>query len=300
MTPPRSSLAWVFPGQGSQAVGMGRAAAEREPAVAAVFAEADQALGYPLSQLIFVGPAEQLQSTAIQQPAIVATSIAMLVGLERAGRLTPPLAVAGHSLGQYSALVAAGALTLADALRLVAERGRLMQHHGAGAMAAVLNLTTAQVAEVAATAGVELANVNAPGQVTLSGRTEAIEQAMAVAQARGARRVVRLPVSAAFHSSLMQPVVAGLAPLVEAVPLTAPTVPLLSNVDARPLTTPTALRQELLDHICAPVQWVATVEALMSMGATAYLEVGPGRVLSGLIRRIHRAAELTEAETLLG
>ena len=294
------ACAWVFPGQGSQAVGMGRALAEADPEAAATFAAADAGLGFGLSDIIFNGPDEALQQTDMQQPAIVAASVAMFGALQRRGQLPEPRAVAGHSLGQYSALVAAGALPLADALRLVAERGRLMQAHGRGAMAAVLNLDPEQVAAVAAAAGVEVANVNAPGQVTLSGRRDGIEQAMALAQAQGARRVVLLPVSAAFHSSLMEPVVAGLRPLVEAAPLRAPHVPVISNVDARPLTTADDLRRELLGHVCAPVQWVATIEAMLASGVTQFVEIGPGRVLSGLIRRISREAAVSDADTLLG
>lgn len=300
MSEAQPACAWIFPGQGSQTVGMGRALAEADPEAAALFAAADEALGLGLSEIIFNGPEEALQQTDVQQPAIVVTSIALLDALRRRGRLSEPRALAGHSLGQYSALVAAGALPLADALRLVAERGRLMQIHGRGAMAAVLNLDPEHVAAVAAEAGVEVANVNAPGQITLSGRREGIEHAMQLAQARGARRVVLLPVSAAFHSSLMAPVVEGLRPLVEAAPLQAPLAPVISNVDARPLTDAAALRRELLDHICAPVQWVTTIEAMLAAGVGHFVEVGPGRVLSGLVRRISREAAVSDAETFLG
>lgn len=300
MSEAQPACAWIFPGQGSQTVGMGRALAEADPEAAALFAAADEALGLGLSEIIFNGPEEALQQTDVQQPAIVVTSIALLDALRRRGRLSEPRAIAGHSLGQYSALVAAGALPLADALRLVAERGRLMQIHGRGAMAAVLNLDPEHVAAVAAEAGVEVANVNAPGQITLSGRREGIEHAMQLAQARGARRVVLLPVSAAFHSSLMAPVVEGLRPLVEAAPLQAPLAPVISNVDARPLTDAAALRRELLDHICAPVQWVTTIEAMLAAGVGHFVEVGPGRVLSGLVRRISREAAVSDAETFLG
>lgn len=294
------STAWVFPGQGSQSVGMGRALAEADSETAALFRLADDALGLPLSRVIFEGPAERLQQTDLQQPAIVVTSVAYCRALRRRGHLPDPAFVAGHSLGQYSALVAAGALALPDALRLVAERGRLMQTHGRGAMAAILNLEPAVVAEVAAEAGVEVANINAPGQITISGRREGIAAAMALAQARGARKVVHLPVSAAFHSSLMAPVVAELRPLLLETPLSAPSAPVLSNIDARALTTPEELRRELIDHICAPVQWVATIEAMLAGGAGEIIEVGPGRVLSGLIRRISRDARLSDADTLLG
>jgi [acyl-carrier-protein] S-malonyltransferase len=279
---------------------MGRALADSDPESAALFRAADEALGQPLSRTIFDGPAERLQQTDVQQPAIVLTSVAYCEALERRGRLPAPACLAGHSLGQYSALVAAGSLALADALRLVAERGRLMQAHGRGAMAAILNLDPATVAEVAAEAGVEVANVNAPGQIAISGRSEGVAAAMALAQARGARRAIQLPVSAAFHSSLMQPVVEGLRPMIEAVALAAPRAPIISNIDARALATPEALRRELLDHICAPVQWVATIEAMLATGVDEFIEVGPGTVLSGLIKRIDREVGLSDAEALLG
>lgn len=299
MTSLNPPVAWVFPGQGSQSVGMGRALAAADPAVAALFEQADQLLGQPLSEMIFHGPAERLEATDIQQPAILVTSIAMFESLRRSCRLPAPMAVAGHSLGQYSAAVAAGALPLAEALDLVAERGRLMQQHGRGAMAAILALETPIVAEVAAATGVELANINAPGQVTISGSQAGVEAAMALASERGARKVIRLPVSAAFHSSLMAPVVAGLRTRLAGVKLSDPRIPLISNVDARRLTDAAAVRQELLDHICAPVQWVAMIEALVTAGARQMIEIGPGRVLSGLIRRINREITLDDAESLL-
>lgn len=295
-----TDLAWVFPGQGSQSVGMGRALAEADAEAHAVFQAADEALGRSLSQVIFEGPAQTLEQTDTQQPAIVATSIALLGALRRRGLLDAPGVIAGHSLGQYSAYVAAGVLELPDALRLVAERGRLMQVHGRGAMAAVLDLDPAVLAEIATEASVEVANVNAPGQVTLSGRRDGIEHAMTLARERGARRVVALPVSAAFHSSLMRPVVDAMRPLVEAAPMREPVAPIISNVDAQPLTIVAELRRELLDHICAPVQWVATIETMRARGATRFVEIGPGRVLSGLIRRIVRGAAIADADTLLG
>jgi [acyl-carrier-protein] S-malonyltransferase len=295
-----TGTAWLFPGQGSQIVGMGRALAAADPAAAALFRLADETLGQPLSGTIFDGPAEALQQTDVQQPAIVVTSVAYLEALQRRGALPAAVVAAGHSLGQYSALVAVGSLTLPDALRLVAERGRLMQTHGRGAMAAILNLAPDVVASVAAEAGAEVANVNAPGQITISGREDAVARAVALAQARGARRVVALPVNAAFHSSLMQPVAQGLAPLIEAVAIVTPRLPILSNVDARPLTTADDVRRELLDHICAPVQWVATVEAMLADGVATFVEIGPGRVLSGLVRRVRREAATQDAEALLG
>ena len=295
----RGTVAWVFPGQGSQYVGMGLALARHQPAAATVFDGADETLGFPLSDLIFHGPDEDLQQTANQQPAIVATSAAYLVALRDRGLLPEPAAVAGHSLGEYSALVAIDALDLNDALTLVRKRGELMQQHGDGAMAAIIGLDQEAVAEVAAAGGAEVANFNAPGQTTISGRTDTVEQAMALAKERGARRAVRLPVSAAFHSSLMEPVVDGLRPLIEATTFREATVPLITNVAAIPITYPDDLRRELLDQICASVRWIDVIERMTADGIRTFVEVGPGKVLAGLIGRIAPQAHVVVADDLL-
>ena len=293
------NVAWVFPGQGSQYVGMGLDLARDQAAAATILNGADETLDFALSDLIFHGPDEELQQTANQQPAIVAVSAAYLVALRDRGLLPEPVAVAGHSLGEYSALVAVDALDLADALILVRRRGQLMQEQGAGAMAAIIGLDIEAVANVAVETGAEVANFNAPGQTTVSGREETVERAMALAKERGARRCIRLPVSAAFHSSLMEPVVEGLRPLIEATPFREATVPLITNVAALPIQHPDDLRRELLDQVCASVRWIDVVERLHRDGVRTFVEVGPGKILSGLISRIAKDARTIVAEDLL-
>ncbi len=293
------ATAWVFPGQGSQAVGMGKALMEGDAAARARFDEADDALGFALSRTIFGGPEDALAQTDVQQPAILVVSIVHFEALQRRGLLPDADYAAGHSLGQYAAAVATGSVPFADAVRLVRRRGELMQAHGAGAMAAVLGMDTDAVRAVAEEAGAELANVNAPGQVTIAGRAAAVERAAALAKERGARRVVMLPVSAAFHTSLMRPVAAAMTPLLVAAPFVAPRLPLVSNVDARLLTSAEDVRAELVGHITQSVQWVRTVETLRDAGVSAYVEIGLGNVLSGLIRRTDKAATATTSDALL-
>ncbi|HVR29850.1 MAG TPA: ACP S-malonyltransferase [Thermoanaerobaculia bacterium] len=284
--------AFVFPGQGSQAVGMGRECAEEFAEARAVFAAADHALGFPLSRLCFEGPLSELQLTANTQPAILAASIALYQVLERSGHR--PDAVAGHSLGEYSALVAAGALELVDAVRLVRRRGELMQEAvppGVGAMAAFLGVDETVVREIAAAArGREvcaIANLNAPGQTVIAGHRAAVERAIDEAKRRGHRKAMLLPVSAPFHSPLMAPARDGMAPLLAAVPLRDPRVPVVSNVDARPLERAAEIRDALLRQIDQPVRWVESIERLhRDLRIGTFVEVGPGRVLSGLIKRI--------------
>ena len=290
-------LAFVFPGQGSQYVGMGRALAEQSPAAAAVFAEADAALGEPLSVLAWTGDPAELDLTANAQPALVATSIAYLRALrernDRTEALLAPAFLAGHSMGQYSAMVAAGVISLADGVRLVRERGRLMQASGSGrdgAMAAVIGLDDARLPELEAAgsaAGVfTIANRNSPGQVVISGERPAVEAAIAAAKPLGARRAVLLPVSVAAHSPLMAEAARGMRDALAGVPFHDPVAPLLANADARPLTTGDSCRAELVDHLTAGVDWVAAVGAMSLAGVTTFVEIGPGRVLTGLVKRI--------------
>jgi [acyl-carrier-protein] S-malonyltransferase len=292
-----ATTAFVFPGQGSQYVGMGQALAAASPAAARVFAEADTALGEPLSRLAWEGPDEILNRTEQAQPALLATSIAYLEVLrERApgtGLPASPAFMAGHSMGQYSAMVAAGVLSLGDGIRLVRERGRQMQASGAGrdgAMAAILGLDDGflpALVERASAHGVfGVANRNSPGQVVVSGERPAIDAAAAIARELGAKRALVLPVSVAAHSPLMADAAAGMREVLATVDVHEPAVPLLANADARPLTTAEACRAELVEHLTTGVDWICAVEAMGAAGVTTFIEVGPGKVLTNLIKRI--------------
>ncbi|MGI8691225.1 MAG: ACP S-malonyltransferase [Thermomicrobiales bacterium] len=294
-----TATAWVFPGQGSQSVGMGKALADAEPKARQRFAEADDALGFALSDIIWNGPDATLQQTDTQQPALLVVSVVQFEALKRRGQLPDAAFAAGHSLGQYSAAVCTGALPLADAVRLVRRRGQLMQEYGHGAMAAILGMETEVVQALAAEANVEVANINAPGQVTIAGRREDVERAAALAKERGARRAIMLPVSAAFHTSLMRPVADALAPFLEEADLTDPAVPIMANVDGQPIAIAADLRAEFIHHIFSPVQWVRAVETMRDAGITDYLEIGPGSVLSGLIKRTDKEARTQTSDALL-
>lgn len=294
-----SQAAWVFPGQGAQYAGMGKALATADPNTSSLFDAADVALGFPLSDLMFNGDDAALVPTPVQQPAIVAVSIAYLDALQKHDQLPVPAYVAGHSLGEYSALVAAGALDPLDAITLVRKRGELMQEHGEGAMAALIGLDEPAVNAIAAETGVEIANYNSPGQITVSGRTPDVERAILAAKERGAKRAILLGVSAAFHSSLMAPVVEGMRPLIERTKVREARVPLVTNVDATPITHPDDIRRELLDQICASVRWTDVVQFLTGQGVTTFVEIGPGKVLSGLIGRIARGSTTMQADALI-
>ncbi len=291
-------IAFVFPGQGSQFVGMGKTLVESSPAAAGVMAEADEALGEPISRLAFEGPAEQLDLTVNAQPALVATSIAFLFALRErwaaAGIAAPaPAYCAGHSMGQYSALVAAGVISLGDAVRLVRERGRQMQASGqgrSGAMAALIGLDDARLPELIALGepfgSLTVANRNAPGQVVISGDRAAVEAAVAGARELGARRAIVLPVSVAAHSSLMKEAAEGMTRVLAPIAFAEPSTPLLANADARPITTAAGARAELIEHLTRGVDWVAAVQRMAADGVTTFVEVGPGKVLTGLVKRI--------------
>lgn len=285
-------IAFVFPGQGAQKVGMGQALVEAYPEAAAAFAEADVALGEPFSRLCFDGPEEQLTLTEHAQPAILAMSIAAARVLEAHGIV--PDVVAGHSLGEYSANVAAGTLRFADALRIVRQRGRFMQEAvpvGAGAMAAILGLSADLVRQACEEAAegevVSPANLNGPGQVVIAGTAAAVQRASARAKALGARRAIPLAVSAPFHCALMQPAELRLAPVLRAVPARDPRVPIVANVDALPRRDAAGAVEALVRQVSSPVLWEDVVRRLASDGVTTYVEVGPGTVLSGLVRKIH-------------
>jgi [acyl-carrier-protein] S-malonyltransferase len=296
------SVAFVFPGQGSQEVGMGQALALAFPESRAVFEEADAALGFALSRLCFEGPEGDLQLTANTQPAILAASVAALRPLATRG--ARPQWVAGHSLGEYSALVAAGSLTLGDALGTVRRRGELMQEAvpvGVGAMAAILGLDLPGIEDACREAArgevVAPANVNSPGQVVIAGHAGAVERASDLCRARGAKRAIRLPVSAPFHCALMQPAQDALAPVLRALPFRDPVVPLVNNVDARVVRTADACREGLVRQVSGAVRWHQSVELLAREGVTTFVEIGPGTVLGGLVRKIARSARVLNVDS---
>lgn len=294
-------IACLFPGQGSQAVGMGKALAGQFPTCAQVFAEADAALGESLSGLIFNGPTEQLQLTANTQPAILTMSIAVWRLLAERG--LQPSFVAGHSLGEYSAHVAAGTLAFADAVRLVRNRGTYMQQAvpvGHGAMAAILGLDEAGVNQACLDAAqgevVSAANLNSPGQIVIAGSAAAVARASERAKALGAKRAIPLPVSAPFHCALMKPAEQRLAPELRAAASHDPRVPVVANVDAEPKRTATDAIEALIKQVSSPVRWENVVQRLASEGVTRYVEVGPGKVLSGLVKKIVPGATILNVE----
>jgi [acyl-carrier-protein] S-malonyltransferase len=288
-------LAFVFPGQGSQSVGMLAALVARYPQAQAIFAQASQVLGYDLWSLVQQGPEQDLNRTQHTQPAMLAAGVAVWrLWQDRQG--PAPALMAGHSLGEYTALVCAGALAFDDAVALVAERGRLMQEavaEGQGAMAAVLGLDAPAVEEVCRQAVqqgaegevVETANLNAPGQIVIAGHASAVARAMDLARTAGAKRCVPLPVSIPCHCRLMRPAAERLAERLDRVDLKTPRVPVLHNVDAQPRTEPRAIRQALTEQLYSPVRWTQTMQRMAQSGVRAIVECGPGKVLAGLVKR---------------
>jgi [acyl-carrier-protein] S-malonyltransferase len=299
-------LALLFPGQGAQEVGMGRDAFEASPAARAAFEAADDVLGLPISRLCFEGPTEELRRTEILQPAILTTSIALLRALEEQAPVTPAFA-AGHSLGEYTALVAAGALGFEDAVALVHARGRFMQEavpEGRGAMAVVMGVGPDVVAEACRVAReasgrhVAPASLNAPEQTVIAGEAQAVERAIEEARARGARRVASLAVSAPFHCELMAPAAEKLAGELGRRRFAAPRFPVVSNVDAAPNADAARIPELLRRQVTAPVRFTESVVRLRALGVTRVLEVGPGRVLTGLVARIDRSFERASAGSM--
>lgn len=320
-------IAFLFPGQGSQAVGMGADIFEASNAARRVFEAADEALGFSLSSLCFSGPDETLRETINAQPAIVTVSLALLAALQEAlssssGDATPrdsssqavyswtspltPSFTAGHSVGEYAALVTSGALAMQDAIKLVRERGRLMHHEGTvcpGSMAAIIGMDEEPLQDVCrdstaqASAGLDanahigqgkvaVANYNAPGQIVISGEQSALNVAMEMAKARGAKRVIPLAVSGAFHSPVMQPAAAGLAEAIATTTVHDATIPVIGNITATPLTSTQDIRHELAQQIASPVQWIRTIAYLADAGVTTFIEIGPGQALTGMVKRI--------------
>lgn len=287
-----SKVAYIFPGQGSQWVGMARELYLSSPQAKAILEEADEVLGIPLSHMCFEGPEETLRQTINAQPAILTVSTAYLRDTSQLQEA--PSFVAGHSLGEYTALVAAQVLDFAEAVHLARERGRLMQEAGemeSGGMAAILGLDEVQVEEICHQSGVKIANINCPGQIVVSGSSETLDQAVKLAEEKGARRVVPLQVSGAFHTPLMRPAAQGLSQVVSKLTFRDPVIPIVANTTAQPITTAEEVKAELLNQLCHCVQWQRSIEYMIDEGVSTFIEIGPGQVLTGLTKRINKEVQ---------
>ncbi|MCX6003540.1 MAG: ACP S-malonyltransferase [Chloroflexi bacterium] len=288
--------AYVFPGQGAQSVGMGKDLYDSFDSIKALFKQADEAVDFPLSKMCFEGPEDELRKTTNAQPALVTVSIACLKAAQEVtgNKLPAPTFMVGHSLGEYTALAADDVIDFSTAVYLARERGRLMYEAGLkqpGTMMAILGLDETVLAEICQQTGTKIANINCPGQLVISGAIENIAKAAELAKAKGAARVIPLQVSGAFHSPLMQSAVDGMAQILAKITFKDPTVPIIANVTAQPLTVGTQFRDELLNQLCSSVQWQRSIEYLLQQGVTRFTEIGPGKVLTGLIKRIDRDTE---------
>jgi [acyl-carrier-protein] S-malonyltransferase len=296
-------LAFIFPGQGAQFAGMGKELADGFTAARDIYAEANEALGFDLTRLCFEGPEDDLKLTANTQPAILTTSIAALRVVQAETGLQPAF-TAGHSLGEYAALVCAGALSFADAVRTVRQRGSFMQEAvpvGTGAMAAMLGIERDELAAICAEAAqgevVSPANFNSPGQIVIAGHAGAVSRAIEIAKGRGYRKAMLLPVSAPFHCALMQPAAERLRQVLDEITVSAPMMPVVSNVEALPNADGGRVRDLLVSQVCAPVRWEESIQKMTELGVTRFVEIGPGKVLSGLVKRIAKDVEIANIET---
>jgi len=290
-------VAYIFPGQGAQTVGMGKDLYDNFDSVKLLFKQADEAVGFPLTKIFFEGPEEELKKTSNAQPALVAVSIACLKAAQEVGgkNLPAPSYTAGHSLGEYTALAATSVIDFSTAVYLAKERGRLMYEAGLktpGGMMAMIGIEEAVLAEICKETGTVIANINSPSQLVISGALENIAKAGEMAKAKGAARAIPLQVSGAFHSPLMQPAVDGMTKILAKVNFKDPSAPIIANVTAQPLTQGNQIKEELLKQLCSSVQWQRSVEFMVGQGVGKFIEIGPGKVLAGLIKRISRESEM--------
>ena len=301
-------VGYLFPGQGAQAVGMGQELYEKSPAARSVFDQVDAALGRPLTELLFNGPEDELKETVNAQPAIMAVSLACIKAMEEklgTKAMPRPVITAGHSVGEYTTLAVAGVLTVDETARLVQTRGELMQEacdHNPGTMAAVLGLDEMTLEEIARETGTYVSNVNTAEQIVISGERMAIARALDLASARGAKKVLPLRVGGAFHSGLMEPAKAGLVEAVKNLEFKDPTIPIVANCTGQPLTTAESIKQELVSQICSCVQWKRSIDYMVSSGVSRFIEIGPGRALTGMVKRISnraRIANIADIESIL-